>query len=244
MRCAILSDIHANLEALTAVLDDIGGKDDVEEVWCLGDIVGYGPDPGRCVEILSRCRPVAIAGNHDMAAVGKVDTTYLNPLAQAAIAWTAARLSPDHAKYLEALPQTLKKGDFTLVHGSPMQPLWEYVTSTGIALRNFTYIETAYCLIGHTHVPMAYKQEKGGGCTPVRLTPGVGLVLGGSKLIINPGSVGQPRDGDPRASYAIYDSERQMINLYRVDYDVEAVQKKIMASGLPVPLLTRLEQGR
>jgi diadenosine tetraphosphatase ApaH/serine/threonine PP2A family protein phosphatase len=244
MRYAILADIHANLEALTAVLDDISGKGDVEAVWCLGDVVGYGPDPGRCIEILQQCRHVGIVGNHDMAAIGKVDTSYFNPLAVAAIQWTAGQLTPEQVQYLENLPETLRQGDFTLVHGSPMQPLWEYVVSTGIAIRNFTYIETTYCLVGHSHVPMAFKQEKGGGCSPVHLTPGVGLALGDSKMIINPGGVGQPRDGDPRASYAIYDSEREMINLYRVPYDIETTQKKIMAAGLPVMLASRLEQGR
>lgn len=239
-----MADIHANLEALTAVLDDISDKGDIEAIWCLGDIVGYGPDPGRCIEIISQCRHVCIAGNHDMAAIGKVDTAYFNPLAAVAIRWTAGQLTPEQVQYLEDLPETLRQGDFTLVHGSPTQPLWEYVVSTGIAIRNFTYIEMAYCLVGHSHMPMTFKQEKGGGCSPVHLTPGIGLVLGDSKMIVNPGGVGQPRDGDPRASYAIYDSERQMINLYRVDYDIEATQKKIMAAGLPVQLMTRLEQGR
>jgi diadenosine tetraphosphatase ApaH/serine/threonine PP2A family protein phosphatase len=179
-----------------------------------------------------------------MAAIGRVDTSYFNPLAVAAIQWTAGQLAPEQVRYLENLPETLQQGDFTLVHGSPMQPLWEYVVSTGIAIRNFTYVETAYCLVGHSHVPMAFKQEKGGGCSPVHLTPGIGLALGGSKMIINPGGVGHPRDGDPRASYAIYDSEREMISVYRVEYDIEATQKKIMAAGLPVMLASRLEQGR
>ena len=244
MRYAILADIHANLEAFTAVLEDISGRDDIEAIWCLGDIVGYGPDPGRCIEILTQCQHIGIAGNHDMAAIGRVDTSYFNPLAAAAIQWTSGQLTHEQVQYLQNLPETLQQGDFTLVHGSPMQPLWEYVVSTGIAIRNFTYIETDCCLVGHSHAPMAFKQEKGGGCTPVHLTPGIRLALGGSKMIINPGGVGQPRDGDPRASYAIYDSEREMVSVYRVDYDIEATQKKIMAAGLPMQLMTRLEAGR
>jgi diadenosine tetraphosphatase ApaH/serine/threonine PP2A family protein phosphatase len=244
MRYAILADIHANLEAFTAVLDDIGEKGDIEEIWCLGDVVGYGPDPHRCIEILGQCKHICIAGNHDMAAIGKVDTSYFNPLAVAAINWTAEQLTEDDVKYLEELPQTKQQGDFTLVHGSPMEPLWEYIISAGIALRNFTYIDTTYCLVGHSHVPMAFMKDKDTGCKPVALTPGIGLALGKNKMIINPGAVGQPRDGDPRASYAIYDSERRMVHLYRVDYNIEATQKKIMERGLPVILASRLEQGR
>jgi diadenosine tetraphosphatase ApaH/serine/threonine PP2A family protein phosphatase len=125
-----------------------------------------------------------------------------------------------------------------------MEPLWEYIVSTGMALRNFTYIDTTYCLVGHSHVPIAFMKDKDIECKPMALTPGIGLALGKNKMIINPGGVGQPRDGDPRASYAIYDSERQMVHLYRVDYNIEATQKKIMASGLPVMLASRLEQGR
>ena len=244
MKYAILADIHANLEAFTAVLDDIGEKGDIEEIWCLGDIAGYGPDPHRCIEILSQCKHVCIAGNHDMAAIGKADTTYFNPLAVAAINWTAAQLTEDDIRYLDGLPLTLQQGDFTLVHGSPMEPLWEYIISTGIALRNFTYIETPYCLVGHSHVPMAFMKDKDTGCKPVALTLGIGLALGKNKMIINPGGVGQPRDGDPRASYAIYDDERQMVHLYRVEYNIEATQKKIMECGLPVMLASRLEAGR
>lgn len=244
MKYAILADIHANLEAFTAVLDDISEKGDIEEIWCLGDVVGYGPDPQRCIEILNRSQHVCVAGNHDMAAIGRVETTYFNAMAASAIEWTAGQLTSDQVQYLESLPETIQKGDFTLVHGSPMEPLWEYVISTGIAVRNFTYYTTTYCLVGHSHVSMAFMKDEEVGCKPVQLTPGIGLALGESKMIINPGGVGQPRDGDPRASYAIYDSERQMAHLYRVPYDIETTQKKIMERGLPVMLASRLEQGR
>ena len=244
MRYAILADIHGNLEAFTTVLNDIGEKGDIEEIWCLGDVVGYGPDPHQCIETLNQCKHVCIAGNHDMAAIEKVDTTYFNPMAVAAIKWTAEQLTEDDVNYLGELPLTEQRGDFTLVHGSPMEPLWEYIVSTGMALRNFTYIETPYCLVGHSHVPMAYVKDKDTGCKPVTLTPGIGVVLGKNKMIINPGGVGQPRDGDPRASYAIYDNKSRMVHLYRVEYDIEATQKKIMERGLPVMLASRLEAGK
>jgi diadenosine tetraphosphatase ApaH/serine/threonine PP2A family protein phosphatase len=243
MRCALIADIHANLTAFTAVLADIEQKGGVDEIWCLGDIVGYGPDPCQCLELLRKYNHVCVAGNHDWAAIGKVDTTYFNPMAAAACQWTAKQLSPGDIYYLEKLPLTIEKGDFLLVHGSPMEPIWEYVISTGIAARNFSFLKLPYCLVGHSHVPVVFREE-GGSCLTVPLSPGIGLALGTSRMIINPGGVGQPRDGDPRASYAIYDSEGQIIRLYRIPYDISATQDKMMQAGLPIHLITRLKEGR
>jgi diadenosine tetraphosphatase ApaH/serine/threonine PP2A family protein phosphatase len=243
MRYALVADIHANLAAFTAVLTDIEHKGGVDEIWCLGDIVGYGPDPCQCIEILRKYNHVCVAGNHDWAAIGKVDTTYFNPMAAAACQWTAKQLSPGDIYYLEKLPLTIEKGDFLLVHGSPMEPIWEYVISTGIAARNFSFLKLPYCLVGHSHVPVVFREE-GGSCLTVPLSPGIGLALGTSRMIINPGGVGQPRDGDPRASYAIYDSEGQIIRLYRIPYDISATQDKMMQAGLPISLVTRLKEGR
>jgi diadenosine tetraphosphatase ApaH/serine/threonine PP2A family protein phosphatase len=183
-----------------------------------------------------------VAGNHDWAAIGKVDTSYFNPDAAAACRWTAGQLSPDDIKYLEGLPLTIDKGDFTLVHGSPREPIWEYIISTSMAAENFTFFKSAFCLVGHSHVPSAFKEEKG--CQSIGFSPGIGLVLGKSRMIINPGAVGQPRDGDPRASYAIYDSEGSIIRLYRVDYDITATQDRMMQARLPIHLVTRLQYGR
>jgi diadenosine tetraphosphatase ApaH/serine/threonine PP2A family protein phosphatase len=243
MRYALIADIHANLAAFTAVLADIEQKGGVDEIWCLGDIVGYGPDPCQCLEFLRRYNHVCVAGNHDWAAIGKIDTSYFNPLAAAACQWTAKQLSPGDIHYLEKLPLTIEKGDFLLVHGSPMEPIWEYVISTGIAARNFSFFKLPYCLVGHSHVPVVFREE-GGSCLTVPLSPGIGLALGTSRMIINPGGVGQPRDGDPRASYAIYDSEGQIIRLYRIPYDISATQDKMMQAGLPIHLITRLKEGR
>jgi len=243
MRYAILADIHANLEALTAVLDDIVGKGGVDEMWCLGDIVGYGPDPGECIKLLRKYHPICVVGNHDLGAIGKLDLSYFNPAAAEACQWTAEKLNPVDARYLEDLPATVQKGDFLLVHGSPAEPVLEYVMSTSIAEKNFSFFESRYCLVGHTHVPLAFKEERGS-CTPISLSPGIGLVLGASRMIINPGGVGQPRDGDPRASYAIYESEGRMLRLYRVPYDIRATQDKMMQAGLPIQLVTRLEVGK
>ncbi|HJX13724.1 MAG TPA: metallophosphoesterase family protein [Dehalococcoidales bacterium] len=243
MRCAIIADIHANLEAFTAVLGEIEHQGGVDEVWSLGDIVGYGPDPVPCIELLRRYNHVSVAGNHDRAAIGKLELSFFNPLAAEACRWTAARLGKEHVRYLENLPLTADRGDFLLVHGSPTDPVLEYVMSTGIAARNFAFFGSAYCLVGHTHVPAAFKEEDGS-CRTVPMTPGIGMMLGADRLIINPGGVGQPRDGDPSASYAIYDSRSRIFRLFRIPYDIEATQQKMLRAGLPVQLATRLAAGR
>lgn len=243
MRYAILSDIHSNLAALEAVLADIEGKGGVDEVWCLGDIVGYGPEPVECIRLLKKHCSVCVAGNHDLGAIGKLDLAYFNPAAVVACRWTAAQLSPAEARYLESLPPTLSKGDFFLVHGSPAEPALEYIVSTGIAARNFSFFDSRYCLVGHTHVPLAFKLE-GTKCSSIALSPGIGLVLGAKRMIINPGGVGQPRDGDPRASYAIYDNEGSMLRIYRVEYDIASTQRKMLKANLPMTLISRLEEGR
>ena len=243
MRYAILADIHANLAALTAVLDDINGKGGVDEIWCLGDIVGYGPEPGQCIKLLRQYNPVCVVGNHDLGAIGKLDLSYFNPAAAEACQWTAEKLNPVDARYLEDLPATVQKGDFLLVHGSPSEPILEYVMSTSIAEKNFSFFKSHFCLVGHTHVPLAFKEEDNS-CSSISLSPGIGLVLGRHRMIINPGGVGQPRDGDPRASYAIYESEGNMLRLYRIPYDIRATQDKMMQAGLPIQLITRLEAGR
>jgi predicted phosphodiesterase len=243
MRYAIIADIHSNLAAFQAVLEDIHGKGGVDEIWCLGDIVGYGPEPRQCIELVKKYCAVCIAGNHDLAAIGKMELSYFNPAAAEACQWTTGQLNPVDVHYLGNLPLKVEKGDFLLVHGSPSDPALEYVISASIAEKNFAFFTNKYCLVGHSHLPAAFKEE-GKTCQPIHLTFGVGLVMHTHRMIVNPGSVGQPRDGDSRASYAIYDSEGLMLRLYRVEYDIGATQDKMMQAGLPVPLITRLEQGR
>ena len=242
MRYAILADIHANLEAFNAVLEDMGERGGIEEIWCLGDVVGYGPDPHRCIELLRRYKHICVAGNHDLAAIGKISTAEFNPDAAAAARWTAQQLTPEDIQYLESLPLTIRRDDFTIVHGSPREPIWEYVISPSIAIENFDFFQSQYCLVGHSHVPAIFKLEDGS-CSTSKFLPNIGLALGRSRLIVNPGGVGQPRDGDPQASYAIYDTEARMVRLYRIPYDIEATQDKMMQAGLPVRLATRLSQG-
>jgi predicted phosphodiesterase len=239
---AIIADIHANLTAFKAVLEDIEKRGGVEEVWCLGDIVGYGPDPCQCIEQLRQYKHVCVAGNHDWAATGKIDTSYFNPDAATACRWTAKQLRSEDVEYLESLALTIEKDGFTLVHGSPREPIWEYVMSTSIAQENFNFFQTRYCLVGHFHVPLIFKDEDGS-CSFSKFAPNIGLALGTSRLIINPGGVGQPRDSDPRASYAIYDSETKMVRLYRIPYDIAVTQDRMMQAGLPVHLVVRLGYG-
>ena len=243
MRYAIIADIHSNLEAMTAVLGEIEHQGGVDEIWCLGDIVGYGPDPGKCIELLRRYKHVCVAGNHDWATIGRVDTTEFNPDAAAACRWTSAQLNRTDIEYLAKLPLAIEEGDFTLVHGSPRDPIWEYLISTSIAKENFAYFKTPFCLVGHSHIPLVFSHDDSGTPSSSQFLPDIKLTLGRHRLIINPGGVGQPRDGDPRASYALYDSDNGIITLRRVTYDIRATQNKMMAQGLPVRLVVRLTSG-
>ncbi len=242
MRYAIFGDIHSNLAAFEAVLQDVERRGGFDKIWCLGDVVGYGPDPHECIELLRQYEHCCVAGNHDWAAIGKMDTGDFNPVAARACHWTAQQLTSEDVDYLQNLPLKVCLDDFTLVHGSPREPIWEYLLSSEAAQDNFAYFETAYCLVGHSHVPLIF--ELFSGTTIYRVFPhGNSLVLGENRLIINPGGVGQPRDGDPRASYAIYDTATQIIHHYRVEYDIQATQKRMIERGLPLPLILRLSQG-
>jgi diadenosine tetraphosphatase ApaH/serine/threonine PP2A family protein phosphatase len=243
MRYLLLSDIHSNLEAFQAVLEDAGS---VDEIWCLGDVVGYGPDPNACVELL-RSRPhCCIAGNHDWATLGKLDLRDFNPDARDANLWNRKQLTPDNLAYLEALPETLVEGRFTLAHGSPRHPIWEYVIYCSTAQTNAQFFETPFCLVGHTHTPVIFRLDNAGdedGCEPISPALGRPMSLGPERLIINPGSVGQPRDGDPRASYAILDQDRLTVEHHRVEYPVEKTQAHMMELNLPIRLALRLGYG-
>jgi predicted phosphodiesterase len=174
MRYAILADIHANLTALEAVLKDIEAKGGVDELWCLGDIVGYGPEPGECVRRLQERCSVCVAGNHDLGAIGKLDPAYFNPAAATVCRWTASRLGPAEAEYLAGLPLTVTAGDFFLVHGSPAEPVLEYISSSE-SRENFDFLRYYYCLVGLRSA--AGVQTAGGDGTPSRLAH-IGLVLG------------------------------------------------------------------
>ncbi|MBT7290006.1 MAG: metallophosphoesterase family protein, partial [Chloroflexi bacterium] len=212
MRHAILADIHSNLEAFKAVLVDAEIRGGFDQIWCLGDIVGYGPDPCECIELLRQHDHVCVAGNNDWASIGKVDTYDFNPEAAIACRSTFGRLGSDEIDYLSNLPKVLTQNDFTLVHGSPRDPLWEYVMSTTMVRLNLNHFDTMYCLIGHSHVPQVYAYDKNADeCRSHALSDGGTFNLIKQRFMINPGSVGQPRDGNPKASYMIYDSDEHTI---------------------------------
>jgi len=246
MRVAIVADVHSNLEALEAVLRHAEGEGALEQVWCLGDIVGYGPDPSPCLALLRQYGAVCVPGNHDVAAIGLLPTDDFNPDAAVANAWTARQLAPDERLYLENLVHVIRQGDFTLVHGSLRWPIWEYLYSPEVAQAHLQRQETPFSLVGHTHVPLLVVEDERSpeGCQMYYLEDGTAFKLGDQRLIINPGGVGQPRDGDPRAAYAVYDDEALTITLYRLEYDIAATQQKMAAAGLPRWLIQRLSLGR
>ena len=242
MRYAILGDIHSNLAAFNAVLRDAKERGGFDKIWCLGDVVGYGPDPHECIELLRQFDHVCVAGNHDWAAIGKMDTSDFNLVAAQACHWTAKQLTAEDIDYLQSLTLSLNEDNFTLVHGSPREPIWEYLLSIEAAQPNFSHFETPYCLVGHSHVPIIF-ELLGNNATYKAFPEDTNLKLEENRLIINPGGVGQPRDGDPRASYAIYEVESQTMHHHRVEYDIPATQKKMEERGLPLPLILRLSQG-
>lgn len=243
MRILILGDIHSNLEAFQAVLQRAEDRGDFDKVWCLGDTVGYGPDPGPCLDLLRQYNPVNIAGNHDHAAVGLVGLDAFNPLAASACQWTARNLSEEQKAYLKSLPLTHTEGSFTLAHGSLRDPLWEYLVNPEAASATFLLLKTLRCLVSHSHVPFLC-QENQGSPTFYQLPGSAPVALEDHRVILNPGSVGQPRDGDPRASFVLYDEDTNSIVLHRVDYPIAVTQQKMLHIGLPAELALRLEYGR
>lgn len=243
LRALIVSDIHSNIEALESVLEHAQSNGGFDQIWSLGDLVGYGPDPDKCIEILSYHDTLSVAGNHDLAAVGRLSTEAFNLDAAAATDWTATQLSTEHKNYLQSLKLRIIHGDFTMVHGSPRDPVWEYVVSTQAAITSFLHFDTQCCLVGHSHIPFICRDTEKG-ATFMEFPVGEPVRLGVDRLIINPGGVGQPRDGDPRASFAIYDGDRRNIIHLRVEYDIAKTQQKIIENGLPTRLADRLSYGR
>ncbi|MSQ14632.1 MAG: metallophosphoesterase [Dehalococcoidia bacterium] len=246
MKTLVLADVHSNLEALTAVIEDAISNGPIESVWCLGDVVGYGPDPSACIAVLRSIQALIIAGNHDLGVVGAIPLLDFNEYAAAACQWNGERLSEQEVQFLSGLPMIIEIEGFTLAHGSPRDPAWEYLISPELAIANLSHFTTKYCIVGHSHLPLLFRfrDRRRVKCQMSLLKHGEGVALAGERMIINPGAVGQPRDGDPRAAYAIYDSEEKTITHYRVRYDYQTTQEKIRRAGLPEPLAERLEHGR
>ena len=236
MRIAVLSDIHSNLPALDAILAELGT---VDALWQLGDVVGYGPHPDEVVDRLREHGAIGVRGNHDAAALGDLEAEWFNTDARRAIEWTARRIGPQTRAWLGRLRDRLVVDDVTLVHGSPRDP-WEYIMGASVAEVNLASFATPYLLHGHTHVPIAFR-EGGGRMEALRPSPGARLLLDARRLLVNPGSVGQPRDGDPRASALVYDTEARSMTWLRVPYPIRETQAAMRAAGLPPRLVSRLE---
>jgi len=245
MRYLLISDVHANLAAFQSVLEDAEGQYD--KVWCLGDMVGYGPDPNACVELLQTLDHLCIAGNHDWAVLDKLDVEDFNPDARFATLWTREQLTDEVHNYLDNLPIALVEEEiFTLVHGSPRHPIWEYILYPAVADPNFKQFNTPYCFVGHTHSPVIFEESEEPDEVCKAYIPDFNnevLTLGDARLIINPGSVGQPRDGDARAAYGILDTETHTFAHHRVAYPISVTQEKMKQYDFPPRLWNRLAFG-
>jgi predicted phosphodiesterase len=244
MRVAVLSDVHGNLIALEAALGDLPP---VDSLWCLGDVVGYGPWPNECIEALRSQRVSAcVAGNHDRAAVGRLDTAAFNLEAAEAIRWTTEHLTADSRRWLDGLAERQERGQWTIVHGSPRYPIWEYLLDCYDAQPSFACLSTRYAFVGHTHVPAVFTlqgAQEVANCSSQPIVFERPIALGDARTIVNPGSVGQPRDGDPRASYVLLDENRGTVEYHRVAYDIARTQEQMSKVGLPARLAARLSYG-
>ncbi|HEY3463001.1 MAG TPA: metallophosphoesterase family protein [Gaiellaceae bacterium] len=241
MRVAVVSDIHSNLHALEAVLAAIDAEAP-DELWCLGDLVGYGPRPNECCAAIADRADVCLAGNHDLAVQGTIDLEEFHGDAAIAATWTRDVLDPEAKELLDRLEPAGAAHGVALYHGSARDPVWEYVLGDEGALATFELTDSALVLVGHTHVALQIVQS--GGEIGGRVAPaGTELELGGVRALLNPGSVGQPRDGDPRAAYLLLDLDAQRASFRRAEYDVERTQREMREAGLPEMLAARLELG-
>ncbi len=243
VRIALLSDIHANLVALDAVLADAEARG-AGDVRVLGDSVGYGPQPNEVVSRLMEAGALAVLGNHDAVAIGKMGTEWFNARAAAAAEWTREQMQPEQRAWLAGLEEVAQEGDWSFVHGTLRDPLREYLLSDEAATAHFERQETPYSAVGHTHLPMLVWLGEEGVIAWDRPATDEATVLDEDLLCVNPGSVGQPRDGDPHASYAILDQEAGCVTHHRVAYAIEVTQERIEAAGLPYELAERLAFGR
>ena len=244
MRIAVLSDIHSNLPALEAVASDLPP---IDEVWVLGDIVGYGPQPNEVIATLQAMGARSVLGNHDGAAIGQVDAASFNPDARTAIEWTGTVVDDNARAYLGSLPEVRRDVGLTGVHGSPRDPVGEYISDRRVASNNLAHFDTRLCLFGHTHVPVVFAANGDEIETRPGL-PGAVVPLDGDRALVNPGSVGQPRDGLPDAAYAVLDTDgaggRGTAEFRRVRYDIGRTQSLMRDAGLPARLVERLSYGR
>jgi diadenosine tetraphosphatase ApaH/serine/threonine PP2A family protein phosphatase len=239
VRVAVISDIHGNLQALEAVLASID-QDAPDEIWCLGDLVGYGPRPNRCCALVAERADVCLIGNHDLAALGRLDLEIFSPDAALSAEWSARQLEPKSRTFLEALEPKGVREEVGLFHASPRDPVWEYVLSPGIAYAGLAATPQDVVLVGHSHVALAFRLST---TTLATAAEGTEVELAYDRWLLNPGSIGQPRDGDPRAAWLVLDLDAGRARFRRVEYDVAATQAEMREQGLPEALAARLEHG-
>ncbi len=242
MRILVMSDIHANYTALEAVLKDAG---QVDETWFLGDLVGYGPDPNAVVEEVQEIPNLTcLLGNHDMAAIGKMPFETFNGDARRSLMHHEKVLTASNVDYMRSLPSnTMVRGEATLAHGSPRDPLWEYILNALSARINFDHFTTPWCFVGHSHIQCVFTLNEKNNKVSLEQTLADVTIQLRPRMILNPGSVGQPRDRDPRAAYAIYDTEARTWTPRRAEYNVAEVQQRIREFGLPEKHALRIAEG-
>ncbi|MBE0448057.1 MAG: metallophosphoesterase family protein [Actinobacteria bacterium] len=242
MRVGIVADIHSNAEALKSVLERLV---DTDEIWCLGDIVGYGPDPAECIDLIRLRSHRCIAGNHDLCVLQEIDASDFNPDALEACLWNKGHLSTEYLNYLRDLQLTIQPiPEVILAHGSPRNDIWEYILSSWQADRILSESKPSIVFVGHSHIPLMFKKAARAPIETIPLIEGEALSLDKEvKYLVNPGSIGQPRDGDPRASFMIFNTDDYLLKYQRVEYPIEVTRKKMRHAGLPISLADRLIYG-
>ena len=243
MKVAVISDIHGNRQAFEATLEAVAASD-AAELWCLGDLVGYGADPDACVELAREHAAVCLAGNHDLAVSGEIPLDEFSRGASLAVQWTQDVIAPDNLAFLASLSPTGAEGPVGLYHASPRDPVWEYVLSTLLAELCLDEQRHRLCLIGHSHVALSFGRREGELTTGEPRRGGAQLDLGAGEWLLNPGSVGQPRDGDPRAAWLLLDLDEPSVSFERTDYDIAGAAAAIRTARLPDSLAERLEYGQ
>jgi diadenosine tetraphosphatase ApaH/serine/threonine PP2A family protein phosphatase len=243
MKVAVVSDIHANRQAFEAILDAVADSE-ASELWCLGDLVGYGADPDACVELARRHAAVCLAGNHDMAVTGELALDEFSKGAGLAAEWTREVIDPENLAFLASLSPKGEENSVGLYHASPRDPVWEYVLSTLLAELCLDAQQHRICLVGHSHVALSFVRHEGELATGEPRRGGASLDVGEGEWLLNPGSVGQPRDGDPRAAWLLLDLEQMDATFHRADYDIAGAAAAIRAARLPDSLAERLEYGQ
>jgi diadenosine tetraphosphatase ApaH/serine/threonine PP2A family protein phosphatase len=241
LKIAILSDIHGNYDAFEAVLEDIDNQGGISKIYCLGDVIGYGAQPNECTEKVIELGCETVAGNHDFASVGKLSFEFFNTFAKQSALWTKSTLSKENNEWIQKLNYHKEVDNLTLVHGTPFSPeMFHYISTLNDAQVSFEEMKTDICFVGHSHVPIVFFNTN-----PISYVVKEEIkVATDEKTIVNVGSVGQPRDENPKACYAIYDTDEAVIRLVRVKYDVDAAAQKIIKEGLPEILAARLKEGR